>query len=83
VLAAPIEVEKTKGSIDELAKSIRKSNKEYEHLNEEVELHTKMQPIVQKPPKITSMDHWFETYGRPNSRTTSPSKPSRLSTTKF
>lgn len=74
---------KTNENIDELAKSIRKSNKEYEHLNEEVELRTKMQPIVQKPPKINSMDHWFETYGRPSSRALSPSKSSQFSATKY
>ena len=45
---------------------MRHYHKEYEHINEEVELKTKMQPIVQKPPRVKNLDHWFETYGKPN-----------------
>ena len=59
-------MKKNKEEIEELAQSMRRSHNEYEHINERVELMTKMTPIVQKPPKVKSLDHWFETYGKPN-----------------
>lgn len=76
ILAVPEDVKKTKEEIEELAQSMRRSHNEYEHINERVELMTKMTPIVQKPPKVKSLDHWFETYGKPNG---SPS-PKRVGT---
>lgn len=68
-LVPPDEIKSTedKKVLNALAKSISKVHHELEQINEEIEqAKLKNQHKAPEPPSITSLNQWFDVYGKPH-----------------
>lgn len=68
MLVPPDEIKsmEEKKVLNSLAKSIAKVHKELDQINEEIEQTTaQLQPKPIEPPSVTSLNQWFDIYGKP------------------